>query len=763
MGSWAARPAGWVVAVLSWVTLAAYAVGLTELGTGFSPLVDGWLGVAAELVPGLGCLVLALRPGPRRWQFALVGAGLACWSAGDLLSVLAAGSDAETPFPSFADVGFLLFDVCLFAALAVGVRRQGSRRQTAVWLDSATGGLGVATALAVVLRPVLQGDGDRTAAVVVSVAYPLADLVLVAAVIGLAALLGLRALREWLLFAAGLLAFAAADVGFALRTQQGTYVLGTPLDLLWPLGATLFLLWALDADRLGSGAGQEQVAGRLAVPALATATAATVLVVGAAFHGGRATVGPVAVGLAAATLVAAALRTQVAFTQVSRFGDLRRQATTDDLTALPNRRGFRADVTQALDGDGAGSHALLLLDLDKFKEVNDSLGHASGDELLVEAGRRLTGQLRSGDLLGRLGGDEFALLVRDVDEAGALAVAARLRSALVAPLVLQGISLRTDASIGIALHPQHGNDLDLLLQRADIAMYRAKAARTGACLYTTAADGGSARLRELEELRTALVDGQLVLHYQPKVDLPGGAVLGVEALVRWQHPVRGLLYPDSFLALVEDAGLMRQLTRAVLVLALDQAQRWLAHGRRLRIAVNLSASSLVDAELPSEVAHMLRVRDLPSNVLQLEITEEFLMVDRDRARQILQELRELGIQIAVDDFGTGYSSLSYLRELPVDELKLDRSFVLPMGGDQRAAALVASVVDLAHSLGLRIVAEGVEDAGALDALTGYGCDEAQGFHLSRPLPGDELEAWLGRRALPGEPGALTGGAGNLGT
>jgi len=246
----------------------------------------------------------------------------------------------------------------------------------------------------------------------------------------------------------------------------------------------------------------------------------------------------------------------------------------------------------------------------------------------------------------------------------------------------------------------------------------------------------------VEELRTALTSQQLVVHYQPKVDLRTGHVHGVEALVRWAHPTRGLLYPDRFLDLVEEAGLMRAMTRVVLQSALDQAAVWLADGRPMTVAVNLSASSLVDVDRPGEVAARLADRRLPPSALQLEITEEFLLADRERAKDILTRLRDSGIQISVDDFGTGYSSLAYLRDLPIDELKLDRSFVLPMSDDPRAAALVASTIALAHSLDLRIVAEGVESATILTQLTRLGCDQAQGFYMSKPVPPDQLDRWL---------------------
>jgi diguanylate cyclase (GGDEF)-like protein len=387
--------------------------------------------------------------------------------------------------------------------------------------------------------------------------------------------------------------------------------------------------------------------------------------------------------------------------------------------------------------------ALLLLDMDRFKEVNDSLGHQLGDQLLIQVGARLGGHLRDADLLVRLGGDEFAVLLGDADHEQAAAVAVKLCAALAEPFTLEEIAVHSSVSIGIALFPDDGLDLNTLLRKADVAMYKAKASGDGHHVYRGADDAGFAtRLQTVDELRTALTDDQLVVYYQPKIDLATGDVHDVEALVRWDHPTRGLLYPDAFLDLIEAAGLMRTMTRVVLQIALDQAAAWHAQGRQLTIAVNLSASSLVDTDLPDEIAAMLAARDLPPGALQLEITEEFLMADRNRAGNILTQLRSHGIQISIDDFGTGYSSLSYLRDLPIDELKLDHSFIFPMADDARAAALVASTIALAHSLGMRMVAEGVENDATYTELKCRGCDQAQGFYMSRPVPAAELEHWL---------------------
>lgn len=308
--------------------------------------------------------------------------------------------------------------------------------------------------------------------------------------------------------------------------------------------------------------------------------------------------------------------------------------------------------------------------------------------------------MRGGDLLARLGGDEFAVLLADGGRAGADAVSVKLREVLAEPLTIEGIALHSRVSIGIAVYPNDGADLPTLLRKADIAMYQAKASGQGHHAYDSAYDtGGATRLVLTEELRTAMTSNQLVLHYQPKVNLSTGEVRSVEALVRWDHPTRDLLYPDAFL-------------------------------------------TLVDADLVGQVAAMLTTRGIPAHSLQLEITEDFLMADRERARAILTQLRDSGIQIAVDDFGTGYSSLSYLRDLPIDELKLDRTFVFPMTDDAHAAALVASTISLAHSLGLRLAAEGVETQVALSELTRLGCDQAQGYFISRPVPAAELEHLL---------------------
>jgi diguanylate cyclase len=732
------------------LSLAAYTGGLVLQGNGSHPIVNVWLSLLTSWLPAALCWLAVSRVGFRRWEVLLAALAVTLLAAGDTWYVPLTSSWSPQ-FPSAGDVGYLAFYVLMLVKMAMLVRRDAQGQARSVWLDCAVGSLGAAAVLAVVLNPVLVSAmaGPPSVAEVVSVAYPSFDLLLVAAVIGMVAVRGLRGGDRLTLLIAGLMLYAVADVIYALQMSANPEVTSSPLDARWTIAITLIALY-VDGTARGDGAPEEEVspaiseattparATALIMPAVATAAGLGVLLVSSRVH-----LSTLAVVLAAVTLLAAAARTQLAFRHIVQMADLLRQATTDRLTGLPNRRALYVQAGVLLAAPEHRRQALLVLDLDRFKEVNDSLGHHTGDQLLIQVGARLGEHLRAGDLLVRLGGDEFAVLLQDAAHEQAAAVAAKLRAALTEPFNLEDIAVHSSVSIGIALFPGDGRDLSTLLRKADVAMYKAKASGDGQHVYGRSDDSDFAtRLRTVEELRTALTTDQLVVYYQPKVDLRTGEVHHVEALVRWDHPTGGLLYPDTFLDVVERAGLMHSLTRVVLGISLDQAAVWQAAGRRLTIAVNLSASSLVDTDLPEQVAAMLAARDLSPEALQLEITEEFLMADRDRARDILTRLRLGGIQISVDDFGTGYSSLSYLRDLPIDELKLDRSFVTPMSDDARAAALVASTISLAHSLDLRMVAEGIETEAAYTELARLGCDLGQGYYMSRPVPAAELDHWL---------------------
>jgi diguanylate cyclase (GGDEF)-like protein len=468
---------------------------------------------------------------------------------------------------------------------------------------------------------------------------------------------------------------------------------------------------------------------------------------------------PVIVALAILTLLLAATRTAVTFHQVQALSTVRRQALTDDLTGLGNRRSLFEGSEDQLQTVRPGERiVLLLLDLDNFKLVNDTLGHQCGDELLREAARRLARDVTRPDLVIRLGGDEFALLVGLGAGVEARRIAERVLDLLARPIVVAGVEIRMQASAGIAESDGSCVTIVELLRRADVAMYAAKAVGTRLEAYDASLDEANhARLETVGELRAAFLDGQFVLHYQPKIAIDSKTTFGAEALVRWQHPTRGLLYPDAFLEIVEQSGSMGRLTQIVLELAVGQLARWHTAGIPIRVAVNLSASDLLDEELPERIRRLLSHHSVPVNALELEITESVLMTDPDRACELLNELHGLGLRISVDDYGTGYCSLAYLRDLPIDELKIDRSFIAALAQDPRSRAIVSSTIELAHALHFSVVAEGVEDASTLEVLEACGCDSVQGFYFSRPLPAEEFAVWA--RSHARDPAAPREGGG----
>jgi diguanylate cyclase (GGDEF)-like protein len=424
----------------------------------------------------------------------------------------------------------------------------------------------------------------------------------------------------------------------------------------------------------------------------------------------------------------------------------RHQATHDVLTGLPNRELLLERTGRALEqaARGPGGVALVLVDLDRFKEVNDTLGHGYGDALLRQVGPRIRSALRDGDTVARLGGDEFAVLLPAVEGvAEARGVGERLREALHRSFDVDGVALDVEASVGIAVSPWHGGVAEHLLRNADVAMYTAKELKGEAVVFD-AGEHASApnRLSLLGDLRRALDrDDELVLHYQPKITLAGERIEGVEALLRWQHPARGLVLPGDFVPVAEGTGLIVRLTERVLRLALAQSRSWLDAGHAVPVAVNLSTRCLLDADLPDRVQRLLSEQGVPAGLLRLEVTESAVMGDA-RCLEVLQRLHDLGVRLSIDDFGTGYSSMAYLRRMPVDELKIDRSFVLGMCTAPQDTVLVRSAIDLGHNLGLTVVAEGVEGADQVAALRALGCDVAQGYHYARPMPADRLSALL---------------------
>jgi diguanylate cyclase (GGDEF)-like protein len=427
---------------------------------------------------------------------------------------------------------------------------------------------------------------------------------------------------------------------------------------------------------------------------------------------------------------------------------IRRMAFYDLLTDLPNRTHFRNQTQQAIQAGIQEKRpvALLMMDLRRFKEVNDTLGHRCGDRLLQQVGARLRAAMFQSDMVARLGGDEFGILLPKMAAMGDIeTVARKILNTLEAPFVIEDVPIVVETSLGAVIAPEHGTDADILLQHVDVAMYHAKETGASYALYDSARDPHNPRrLALMAELRHAIEGNQLQLHYQPKIELATGRMIGAEALVRWQHPKTGMIPPDQFIGSAENTGLIKPLTDWVLTTGLHQCSNLLANGVMQHLAINISARSLHDLRFPNLIAKLLKAGGIPPEKLVLEVTESAFMVDLQRTVETLAVLSQMGILISIDDFGTGFSSLNYIKKLPVNEIKIDKSFVIDMTSDENDLSIVRSIIELGHNLGLKVVAEGVESKAILDSLAALGCDHCQGYYISYPLPHERFMAWTGR-------------------
>ena len=425
--------------------------------------------------------------------------------------------------------------------------------------------------------------------------------------------------------------------------------------------------------------------------------------------------------------------------------DLIHFALHDELTGLPKRKLLYDRLQQAVLQAQRGKHnaALLIMDLDRFKEINDTLGHHSGDELLKQVGSRLQQALRKSDTVARLGGDEFAILAPDSNVEQAVQLAKKVAQLMDASYSINGMEVGVQTSVGIAIYPEHGEDVDALTRHADVAMYQAKQQGGGFAVYTSESDPHSLhRLTLIGDLRHAIENDGLMLYYQPELNSSSGHVTGVEALARWNHPQMGLIPPDEFIAIAEKSGQIKALTELVLRKAFQQHHAWRRTGVSLRISINLSARNLHDMGLPAYIGQLLEAWNVPAADIRLEITESAMLADPVKAMRILTEFNTMGLGLAIDDFGTGYSSLAYLKQLPVSIIKIDKSFVMDMTRDVDDASIVRATIDLAHNLGLKVVAEGVENEETWSALQALGCDFQQGYYISKPAPAENLVRWL---------------------
>jgi diguanylate cyclase (GGDEF)-like protein len=735
-------------AVLPGVLVLAYAGSLLvrPAGTTWGLLADTVLRNAVYLPAALACWAASRRVPRERLPWRALAGCLVLSAAANAgrTAIARSALEASWALPVVNALALCAY-LTLWITLLGLVRARVPHFHPSMWLDGLISALGTtAVGLAFVLGPYLSTAAGAVPLPLVELALPATDVLLLALLAGIGSILGLRLDRTVYLLTTALGCVLVGDLLLFARMPSGAQVGDGVLDLTWLAGIVLVAAAARQAvprpaPREDPDDTRVRLGWRLLVLPLA-ATVGGLLVLAIGWE----TELPVAAAwLATGTVVAALTRTTLTFHEVRSFDEVRQEARTDELTGLPNRRALLETADRVVAAASAQRPAaLLLLDLDGFKDVNDSLGHTAGDQLLRRIGARLGPALAPGELLARLGGDEFAVLLPDAALDEACARAERLRALVLEPFTIEDIRLHVGVSIGVATAPVPASTVQDLLRCADIAMYAAKRAGEGVHVYVPdPRDGSGDRLRAMEDLRTALQEDQLVIHLQPQVAFDDGRLVGAEALVRWNHPVRGLLSPAEILPAAEQAGLLRPLTDVVLELALGAAAHWWP-GRAVPVSVNLSAANVTDLALPGKVRAALARHGLPAQALTLELVEDTLMADPDRGRGVLAELRALGVRTSIDDYGTGYSSLAYLRHLPADELKLDRSLTADVADDPRAAAIVEHTAALSHALGLRLVAEGVEDDRSARVLRALGCDVAQGFGIARPMPVPAFLDWV---------------------
>ncbi len=680
----------------------------------------------------------AAEPATRFWTLPLA-TGTTVYLVGNVAYMVAEARGVER-FPSVADVAYLLTYPLLVSGLLMALRHNLRGARLIVALDGISGMLAGAAVTTLVVAPLVSKvwDGSVTAATIL--AYPVCAVVALAATLGAIGLVGLGKGRSFLVWAVGMLVFGAGDILYAYRLAFESYHAGTWLDALWPLGLVLVAVGAVGV-RTG---GTRQVPGARSLVVVAVASTSTVAVLAAAPPWQQNSLPTV---LALLTLTTCAVRLVLAFLQLRELAAVRELALTDELTGAANRRALYAALDKVFGDDEPGhvppGFALALIDLDHFKEVNDSFGHAVGDELLKAVVRRFADALealQTPHLLARLGGDEFAVFLPDAGSYNAaMACGSALQESLIEPIALCDVVLHAQASIGVATAPQHAHNRGDMLFAADAAMYASKTSGEPVCYHSPAAVGDRRkRLFVAEDLYSALERRELTVEYQP-IRTPDGALVAAEALVRWDHPTRGRLGPGDFLDAAERYKLTPAIAERVLDVTLTDLARWRMVGSELTASVNVSASDLRDEGLVKIVASALLKHDVPPEALTIEITETAMMRNPELAQTVMKALADLGVRLAVDDYGTGYSSLEYLLKLPISEIKLDRAFCANIVTELRATAIVRSTVDLTHALGLRMVAEGVEDAGTLFILNELGCDLVQGWHLGRPMPAQAFE------------------------
>jgi len=722
------------VAILGWAGWITIAVGVCAIALGIPLPGDAVM----TLIVFVFFLALVFRLVLQSWissrdrlAYLVLLAGIILWGAGSTI-LGSAGNEGLSDFPNPGEAFFLAAYLALCAFLILDTRAHGSRVM-ATWLNTIIiCGAGATLTSAVFLTPIGNAF-PKEFSLFVALLYPILDLSLALLVLG-QLVLGARSWSPRAAgFIAGFVALAVADTSLVLNLDSGKYQFTLGLDLVWG-AAFLLLVDAAVRERRPARVLDRKLPDAWLVVSFAIA----LLMLGLRPEGALGW----AVGVPATiTLLAVSVRLAVALRDSRAAAEAFRLALTDDLTGLPNRRSVLRDLEDALANDKP--IGFLLLDLDAFKEVNDTLGHAVGDEMLTMFGRRLRDVVPPSTVVSRMGGDEFAVLSPTIDELDLMELARTIRVSFEDPVRVAGMDITMHASIGVtAREPDDETPIDLF-RRADIAMYQAKNDRTGVQIYVSERDEFSRqRLRVGSDLRRALDFGEIELRYQPKIDTKTWEAIGVEALVRWQHPEFGLLSPIGFLADARRTGMMNDITLEVIRQAMEAADRWHRSSLDLGVAINIAPPELLGSQFLKSFLSLANEVRVPRNLVTIEVTEDAFMSEPERARDVIVELHEQGFRTSIDDYGTGFSSLAYLRDLPVSEIKLDRTFVAAILIDPSSRLIVESTIAMAHALGLKVVAEGVESAAVASMLVDMGTDILQGYHFAAPMERDEVVPWL---------------------
>ena len=727
-------PAPWLVAVAGLV--AVLVLPADQDGAVPEPVLIATL--AAFFLVVLARLLAAAAAWRERSAATLsLAAGVALWAAGAAV-LNSAGTPSGISFPAPGEWLFLAAYAGMAGFLILGGHGGWSWSSSSLLDALVVCGGAVTLAGAVVVTPLSVAFDRQGVPLLVALTYPLLDVVLLALLLGQVVGRSRPLDLDAVLIGLGLVLLGFADVSLVQNLARGTYSYGPVLDGMWLLA---FLLLSAAACRPPRERGEPRVGRGLATSTMLLAEVVALVVLTVQPDGPAR---PYVVVPAVITLLAAGARLVQALRVARGAAEAYRLSRTDDLTGLPNRRAVTARLGGAIhDQEEIG---LLLLDLDGFKEINDSLGHGAGDLMLTIVANRLRRALPARTLVSRLGGDEFAIVVPDSDPIRLLEQARQVLDVIRKPARVDGLELQINASVGVTVREPEDVASGDLLRRADVAMYQAKSGRAGALLYDAARDDFSRqRLTLAEDLRRALADGQLEVWYQPQVEARSRRLVALEALVRWRHPTEGLISPGAFLPVARRAGLMGPLSEFVVEQVVADLVAWRAEGFEAVAAVNLAPPELLGGVVLHTLFDRLLDAELPADSLVVEVTEDSFLAEPERARDVILEIRGHGVQVSIDDYGTGFSSLSYLRDLPIHELKIDRSFIAAILSDPRSTMIVATTTQMAHGLGLRCVAEGVEDERTLEALVELGLDLVQGYHIARPMPAGAVMTWVRSR------------------